>query len=104
VFFGSKTAAILRSFVASCQRVGVDPFVWLKDILSRIANHPITRLAELSPTQLGFRPGLNVITTLMPSRRRASPARSKSGHYSDALSATRCTDSTSKAIEDAVAT
>jgi transposase len=53
VFFGSdeggKTAAVLRSFVASCQRVGVDPFVWLKDILSRIADHPITRLAELLP-------------------------------------------------------
>jgi transposase len=50
VFFGSdeggKTAAVLRSFVASCQRVGVDPFVWLKDILSRIADHPITRIAE----------------------------------------------------------
>jgi transposase len=53
VFFGSdeggRTAAILRSFVASCQRVGVDPFAWLKDILSRIAGHPITRLAELLP-------------------------------------------------------
>jgi transposase len=53
IFFGSddggKTAAVLRSFVASCQRVGVDPFVWLKDILSRIADHPITRLAELLP-------------------------------------------------------
>jgi transposase len=53
IFFGSddggKTAAVLRSFVASCQRVGVDPFVWLKDILSRIAEHPITRLAELLP-------------------------------------------------------
>jgi transposase len=53
VFFGSdeggRTAAVLRSFVASCQRVGVDPFLWLKDILSRIAYHPITRLAELLP-------------------------------------------------------
>jgi len=53
VFFGSdeggKTAAVLRSFVASCQRVGVDPFVWLKDTLSRIADHPITRIAELLP-------------------------------------------------------
>jgi hypothetical protein len=53
VFFGSdeggKTAAILRSLVASCQRVGVDPFVWLKDVLSRITNHPITRLGELLP-------------------------------------------------------
>lgn len=53
VFFGSdeggKTAAVLRSFVASCQRVGVDPFAWLKDVLSRIADHPITRLTELLP-------------------------------------------------------
>ena len=53
VFFGSdrggKTAAVLRSFVASCQRVGVEPFAWLKDVLSRIADHPITRLAELLP-------------------------------------------------------
>jgi transposase len=53
IFFGSdqggKTAAVLRSFVASCQRVAVDPFTWLKDILSRIAAHPITRLAELLP-------------------------------------------------------
>lgn len=46
---GGKTAAVLRSFVASCQRVGVDPFAWFKDVLSRIADHPITRLAELLP-------------------------------------------------------
>jgi transposase len=53
IFFGSdeggRTAAVLRSFVASCQRVGVDPFVWLRDILSRIADHPVTRLTELLP-------------------------------------------------------
>jgi transposase len=53
VFFGSdqggKTAAVLRSFVASCQRIGIDPFTWFKDVLSRIASHPITKLAELLP-------------------------------------------------------
>jgi transposase len=53
IFFGSDqgghTAAVLRSFVASCQRVGVDPYAWFKDVLSRIAAHPITRLAELLP-------------------------------------------------------
>jgi transposase len=53
IFFGSdeggKTAALLRSFVASCQRVGVDPFAWFKDILSRISSHPINRLKELLP-------------------------------------------------------
>jgi hypothetical protein len=53
IFFGSdnggSTAAILRSFTASCQRIGIDPFIWLKDVLSRIASHPITRIAELLP-------------------------------------------------------
>jgi transposase len=53
VFFGSDhgghTAAVLRSFVASCQRVSIDPFAWFKDVLSRIADHPIARLAELLP-------------------------------------------------------
>ncbi len=46
---GGKSAAVLRSFVASCQRVGVDPFAWFKDILARIADHPLTRLGELLP-------------------------------------------------------
>src|SRR5215470_14211632 len=53
IFFGSdnggSTAAVLRSFTASCQRIGIDPFIWLKDVLSRIASHPITRIAELLP-------------------------------------------------------
>lgn len=53
MFFGSdiggRTAAVLRSFVASCQRAKVDPFAWFKDVLARIANHPINRIAELLP-------------------------------------------------------
>jgi transposase len=53
MFFGSdvggRTAAVLRSFVASCQRVNVDPFAWFKDILGRIPSHPINRIAELLP-------------------------------------------------------
>jgi transposase len=52
-FFGSDqgghTAAVLRSFVASCQRVGIDPYAWFQDVLTRIATHPITRLTELLP-------------------------------------------------------
>src|SRR5947199_2594698 len=53
LFFGSdvggRTAAVLRSFVASCQRAAVDPFAWFKDVLTRIATHPVNRIAELLP-------------------------------------------------------
>ena len=52
-FFGSdgggKTAAVLRSFIASCKRCGVEPFAWFRDVLSRIPEHSITRLSELLP-------------------------------------------------------
>jgi hypothetical protein len=52
-FFGSnrggKTAAVLRSFVASCKRCGVEPFAWFREVLSRIPVHSITRLSELLP-------------------------------------------------------
>ena len=52
-FFGSdhggKTASVFRSFVTPCELVKVDPFVWFRDVLSRIANHSITKLAELLP-------------------------------------------------------
>ena len=52
-FFGSdnggKTAAVLRSLVSSCELVRIDPFAWFRDVLSRIAEHPITRLEERLP-------------------------------------------------------
>jgi transposase len=52
-FFGSdnggKTAAVLRSFVTSCELVKIDPSAWFRDVLGRIADHPISRLDELLP-------------------------------------------------------
>jgi transposase len=52
-FFGSdgggRTAAVLRSFVTSCELVKVDPFAWFRDVLSRIAEFPVTGLEELLP-------------------------------------------------------
>jgi len=52
-FFGSdrggRTAAVLRTFIASCKRCGVEPFAWYSDVLSRIADHPMHRLTELLP-------------------------------------------------------
>lgn len=52
-FFGSdnggKTAAVLLSFIATCKRNAVEPFAWFRDVLSRIATHPMHGLAELLP-------------------------------------------------------
>jgi transposase len=52
-FFGSdnggKTAAVLRTFVASCERAKVDPWTWFRDVLARIASHPVNKLDELLP-------------------------------------------------------
>ena len=52
-FFGSdnggRTAAVLRSFIASCKRNGVEPFAWFCDVLARIPAHTVSRLSELLP-------------------------------------------------------
>jgi transposase len=46
---GGRTMAVLFSVVSSCQRHGHDPFVYLRDVLERIADHPQDRLADFLP-------------------------------------------------------
>jgi transposase len=46
---GAHRAAVLYSLVQSCQLVGVDPFVYFRDVLLRVATHPQSRIAELTP-------------------------------------------------------
>jgi hypothetical protein len=52
-FFGSdaggRTAAVLMSFIATCKRNGVEPFAWFRDVLTRIAMHPVKCIEELLP-------------------------------------------------------
>ncbi len=48
---GGRTAAVLTSLIASCKRLGIDPFAYLRDIFERISAHPQSRLAELLPNQ-----------------------------------------------------
>jgi transposase len=53
LFFGSdnggRTAAILTSFVATCKRLQINPFTYLRDIFDRISAHPMHRLSDLLP-------------------------------------------------------
>lgn len=53
MFFGSdnggRTAAVFYSLIASAKRHGLDPFAYLRDVLSRISDHPSNKLHELLP-------------------------------------------------------
>jgi len=46
---GGATAAILYSFTASCRRHDLEPFAYLRDVLTRLPTQPSDRLAELLP-------------------------------------------------------
>lgn len=46
---GGETAAIFMSLIASCKANKINPFEYLKDVLSRINTHPHRRLTELLP-------------------------------------------------------
>ena len=48
---GGQTAAVLTSLIATCKRLRLDPFAYLRDLFGRIAAHPNARIAELLPDQ-----------------------------------------------------
>ena len=43
---GGRTGAILSSLIASCKRLRVEPFAYLRDLFMRISTHPHHRLNE----------------------------------------------------------
>jgi hypothetical protein len=53
MFFGSdnggRTAAVLTTMTASCKRLRIDPFEYLRHIFQRISGHPRAQLDELLP-------------------------------------------------------
>jgi transposase len=53
LFFGSdnggRTAAILTSFIETCKRLEINPFMYLRDVFDRISAHPVKRLEDLLP-------------------------------------------------------
>ena len=46
---GGRSAAIACTLIETAELNGVDPQGWLTDVLSRIADHRITRIDELLP-------------------------------------------------------
>jgi transposase len=46
---GGHTAAVLFSFTSTCHRLGIDPWAYLQDVLTRLPALPAEQLAELLP-------------------------------------------------------
>ena len=46
---GAQRAAVLYSLVQSCRLASIDPFLYFRDVLLRVATHPQSRIAELTP-------------------------------------------------------
>lgn len=46
---GAEHAGIMNAMLATCRMQGLDPRVWLSDVLLRIDTHPASRVDELTP-------------------------------------------------------
>ncbi len=46
---GGQTAAVLFSFTSTCQRLGVEPWAYLQDVLTRLPTMPAKQIGELLP-------------------------------------------------------
>ena len=46
---GGKTAAVLMSFTSTCARLGVEPWAYLQDVLTRLPTSAAEHLADLLP-------------------------------------------------------
>jgi transposase len=45
----AKRSAILYSLMGTCKLHGINPFIWLRDVLQRIATYPINKIEDLLP-------------------------------------------------------
>src|SRR5690625_1616137 len=48
----AQRIAIIYSFFATCKAQEINPYIWLKETLDKIPNHPVNRLDELLPRKL----------------------------------------------------
>lgn len=49
---GARRAAMLYSFLETCKMNKVNPFEWLRDVLTKIQDHPVNKLALLLPSKM----------------------------------------------------
>jgi transposase len=49
---GARRAAMLYSFLGTCKMNNVNPFEWLRDVLTKIADQPVNQLQKLLPKKM----------------------------------------------------
>ena len=55
---GGHVAATLYSLIGACKLNDIEPYAYLKDVLTRLSSHPVNRLAELLP--FNWKPGVDI--------------------------------------------
>lgn len=53
---GGTSAAVLYSLIGTALLNGVEPYAYLREVLGRIADHPINRIEELLPWHIDLKP------------------------------------------------
>jgi len=48
---GGRSASVLYSVVGTCRRLGLDPFAYLRDVLTRLPSIPVGRLDKFLPNR-----------------------------------------------------
>jgi transposase len=46
---GARDVGVIQSLIVTCRLRGADPYTYLVDVLQRVAQHPASRVAELTP-------------------------------------------------------
>ena len=46
---GAQHVGIIQRLIVTCRLHGIDPYTYLVDVLQRVAEHPASRVAELTP-------------------------------------------------------